>query len=487
MSLTPLPGMSRRTLLGAAVAAPVTLLTGCDRGSGRSQTPTGSASAPVTGLRFPANFRWGTATSAYQVEGAVKEDGRGQSIWDTFSHTPGRVRNGDTGDVAADHYHRYTEDLDLLKSFGIQSYRFSISWSRVLPDGRGTPNQRGIDFYRRLVDGLHQRGIAPVATLFHWDLPQMLQDAGGWENRDCAAWFADYADVVFRALGDGVPTWTTVNEPKTVVQVGYTYGAHAPGKRDPAAALVVAHHLLLAHGMAVQAYRASGGGQRIGPVLNLSPVYPAQATDVDSPAVALADARENRFYLDAILKGRYPADLFATDVIRATEPVRAAIRDGDMKIISSPVDLLGVNYYNPSFVTAAGTYVTKLPTSIATWEQIYPQGFYDILTRIKRDYGDIPISILENGIPTDDRLSGDTVHDPQRIEYLRDHIAAMHRAISDGVRVESYHLWSLLDNFEWAEGYSQRWGIVYVDVATQRRVIKDSAKWYRGVIASNGT
>ena len=434
-------------------------------------------------LHFPDSFQWGTATSAYQIEGAVKEDGRGQSIWDTFSQTPGRVMGGDTGETAADHYHRYAEDLDLMRSLGVTTYRFSISWPRIQADGRGRPNRRGLDFYRRLVDGLHERGISPLVTLYHWDLPQALQDRGGWENRDCAQWFGDYAAIMFEALGDAVPTWTTINEPKTVAHVGYTMGGHAPGKQDPDAAMVVTHHLLLAHGIAVRAFRAAGVGQRIGPVLNLAPVYPADDTPAAARATVLTDAAENGLFLDPIFRGTYPPVLMAT--IPESAPVRQAIKEGDLEIISAPVDILAVNYYHPVYVLSEGAYALRHPTSVAPWQQVYPQGLYDILVTVNRDYGPIPITIGENGVPTDDRVTGGNVHDPKRIEFLRDHLVALHRAISAGVPVESYHLWSLLDNFEWAEGYHQRWGIVHVDFATQERLLKDSAKWYRDVIARN--
>ncbi|HYN94309.1 MAG TPA: GH1 family beta-glucosidase [Pilimelia sp.] len=482
--------MRRRTVIAAAAAVPAAtvlpLAAGCtsDGDPSGGPTPGATGSSPPAGGPFPAGFGWGAATSAYQIEGAAREDGRGPSVWDTFSRESGRVRNGDTGDVAADHYHRYVQDLDIMKSLGLTSYRFSISWPRVQPTGRGNANVKGLDFYKRLVDGLHQRGIKPMATLFHWDLPQALQDKGGWEQRDSAKWFADYAEIVFGALGDRVPVWLTINEPKTIVDVGYTFGVHAPGKRDRAAALVVAHHLLLAHGMAVQAYRAGGGKQRIGPALNLAPAYPAEGDNRDAPEVRLADGYENRLYLDPILKGAYPKDVL--DDVGADAPMRAAIRDGDLKTISAPVDILAIQYYNPVFIGPGGDRITKLPTSVATWQQIFPEGMYDVLTRIKRDYGDLPITITENGMPRDDTLEGGKVADPERITFLRDHLTAARRAIGEGVRLESYHLWSLLDNFEWAEGYSQRWGIVYVDYASQRRVLKDSATWYRDVIARNG-
>ncbi|WP_406071278.1 GH1 family beta-glucosidase [Micromonospora sp. NBC_01638] len=443
--------------------------------------PTG----PAGPLRFPDNFGWGAATSAYQIEGAAKEDGRGESVWDTFSRVPGRTRNGDTGDVAADHYHRYAEDLDLMRDLGLRSYRFSISWPRIQPDGTGAPNQRGLDFYRRLVDGLLERGITPMATLFHWDLPQALQDADGWESRDTAHRFADYADAVFHALGDRVPAWLTINEPKTVVQNGYLIGHHAPGRQDPNAAYLVAHHLQLAHGLAVGALRATGSDSRIGPALNLHPCYPADDSPQAAAATRLFDGYENRLYLDSLLKGSYPEDVLV-DLGPQSRMVQG-IRDGDLAIISEPVDLLAVQYYTPIYVTADGDTEHRWATSEAEWQQIYPDGMYDILTRVTRDYGPIPLTITENGLPTPDTLASDgTVHDAGRISFLRDHLAAAHRAIAAGVPLESFHVWSLLDNFEWAEGYDQRWGLVYVDYPTQRRVLKSSATWYRSVIADGG-
>ncbi|WP_432839726.1 GH1 family beta-glucosidase [Dactylosporangium sp. CA-092794] len=473
--------MRRRNLLTLAAAGTVA---GCAKpGAGTAENlapdaPDPAGSSSPAGPAFPEGFGWGAATSAYQIEGAANEDGRGPSVWDVFCHEPGRIRNGDTGDVAADHYHRYVSDLDLMQDLGLTSYRFSVSWSRVLPTGRGAVNAKGMDFYQRLVDGLHERGIAPVVTLFHWDTPQALQELGGWENRDCAKWFADYAHTMFTALGDRVPTWLTLNEPKTVVDVGYTAGTHAPGKRDRNLANVVGHHLLLGHGLAVQALRGTTGKSRIGAALSLSPAYPADDSAAAAHQTAIADGEENRRWLDPVLRGHYPQDWLDTQP--ADAPVRAAIKDGDLAVIGTQSDVLGVNYYGTTHVTSTGGRIMVHPTSQATWQEIDPNGLYDLLTRIKRDYGDIPLSITENGMATTNPL-----RDEDRIAFLRDHLAAAHRSIQAGVKLESYHLWSLMDNFEWAEGYTQRWGIVNVDFASQRRTHKSSADWYKTVIARN--
>ncbi|MFG2039169.1 GH1 family beta-glucosidase [Dactylosporangium sp. NPDC048998] len=474
--------MRRRHVLTLAAVGAVAA--GCRPDDPPPRAESGPAASPAPtlgpgGLAFPQGFAWGASTSAYQVEGAAAEDGRGPSVWDTFSHQAGRTRGGDTGDVAADHYHRVYEDLDLMKDLGLRSYRFSISWSRVLPDGRGALNAKGLDFYHRLVDGLLARGITPVATLFHWDTPQALQDKGGWEQRDCAQWFADYAQQMFYSLGDKVATWLTLNEPKTVVLLGYTTGVHAPGKRDRRAADVAGHHLLLGHGLAVRAFRGTNRKGRIGAALNLSPVYPADNSAAAARQAKIVDGEENRRWLDPVLLGRYPEDWLAAQPAGA--PVRAAIRDGDAALIGERSDLLGVQYYNPIHVTAQGGRVVKHPTTQASWLEVYPDGLYDILTRVKRDYGDIPLTVTENGMPTTN-----DVQDDDRIAFLRDHLAAAHRAIGAGVRLEGFHVWSLLDNFEWAEGYSQRWGLIRVDPQTRDRRRKASAEWYRGVIARNG-
>jgi beta-glucosidase len=488
-AMVPRTTLTRRRLLGRAAA----LAGGAALGAAWLGCATARRTAlpnPAPGaVLFPQGFLWGVATSAYQIEGAVREDGRGESIWDRFSHTPGRTVDGATGDVADDHYHRYAADLDLMRSLGIQSYRFSVAWPRVVPDGAGPVNQKGLDFYRRLVDGLLARHIRPMATLFHWDLPQALQDQGGWESRDTASRFADYADAVFRALGDAVPAWLTLNEPKTVVQEGYIAGVHAPGIADPARAYVALHHMLLGHGLAVQAYRARvarRSDRGIGIALNLSPVYPGDADPGTAAAVALQDGFENRLYLDPILRGTYPAD--ATAALGGAWPSPAIIQPGDLGTIGTPIDLLGVNYYNPTTVTAGPRVIAgPYPTSVATWEEIYPAGLYDLLVRLTRDYGKLPLYVTENGAAYADAVgAGGAVADPQRQQYLRDHLLAAHRALQAGVPLRGYHAWSLLDNFEWAEGYSQRWGIVFVDFATQRRLPKASALWYRDVIRQRG-
>ena len=432
--------VSRRELLrGAAVLAlAAASATGCSGdgadGAG-SPPPVRDFPVPQSGLPFPVDFHWGAATSAYQVEGAVGADGRGPSVWDTFSHTPGRISDGSTGDVATDHYHRYRQDVALMAALGLQSYRFSIAWPRVMPSGTGPVNQAGLDFYRRLTEELLAHDIAPVATLYHWDLPQALQDRGGWLARDCASWFADYAAAVTDALGDRVPTWLTINEPKTIVQLGYEQGLMPPAERDEAHAVVAAHHLLLGHGLAVQAARAGRHRVRVAPALNLAPAYPARPGDAgDRAAATLADGMENRLYLDPVLTGRYPADVVAAfERAGAGDAFHSAVRDGDLRVIASPVDLVAVHYYNPVFVRDGGDYVTLLPTTEASWQQVYPQGMYDVLTRVARDYGNPAMVITENGRPTSDIVDPHTVDDAgrmldtDRISFLRDHLAAAHR------------------------------------------------------------
>jgi beta-glucosidase len=427
---------------------------------------------------------WGAATSAYQVEGAAREDGRGESVWDRFCAQRGRIADGSSGAVAADHYHRWQHDLDLMQRLGLHSYRFSVAWPRIRPEAGGPPDRRGLDFYKRLADGLRARGIAPMATLFHWDTPQWVQDLGGWENRDTARRFADYAHTVAQALGDRVDTYCTVNEPKTVVQCGYLYGNHAPGIADGARSVAAMHHLLLGHGRSVQALRAARSGLRIGPALNLSPTYPASAHDDAVAAAQYADHNENALYLQPVLRGSYPEDV--RHVLNSVGPLDRLIRQGDLAVIASPVDFVGVNCYTPRHVAADGSYVTELPTSQASWEQIHPQGLQDILEQTHRSYPGTPLVITENGVPTTRGPVGGRVADADRISFLRDHLAAARRAIGNGVPLKGYYLWSLLDNFEWHQGYTQRWGMVHVDYTTQVRTPKDSASWCAGVIARNG-
>ena len=448
-------------------------------------------------MPFPPDFAWGTATASYQIEGAVDEDGRGQSIWDTFSHTPGAVADGDTGDVACDHYHRWADDLDLIASYGLNAYRFSVAWPRIQPSGRGPANQKGIDFYRRLVDRLVEKGIRPAATLYHWDLPQALQDeGGGWQNRDIVDRFAEYAAIVYEALGDGVEWWITHNEPWCVAAVGHRMGVHAPGLRDIVAELKTAHHLLLSHGRAVEVYRASGRTAPIGITLNLSPTYPESETDADRAAASLSDAYTNRWYLDPVFRGEYPADLLELFTERHGLDW---VRDGDLAAVPQPIDFLGVNYYNRRVVRAPGPrdaaefpWVESsqrspdIPLSAMGWE-ITPETFTDLLVRLKDDYGSPPILITENGAAIEDEVSADgEVHDPRRIEFYRGHLAAIEEAIGRGVDVRGYFAWSLMDNFEWGEGYTKRFGITYVDYPTQRRIPKDSARWYAEVARRNG-
>ena len=448
-------------------------------------------------MPFPPDFAWGTATASYQIEGAVDEDGRGPSIWDTYSHTPGNVANGDTGDVACDHYHRWADDVDLMASYGLDAYRFSVAWPRIQPSGRGPANQKGIDFYRRLVDRLVEKGIKPAATLYHWDLPQALQDdGGGWQNREIVDRFAEYASIVYEALGDGVAWWITHNEPWCVAALGHRIGRHAPGLHDIEAELRTAHHLLLSHGRAVEAYRATGRAAPIGITLNLSPTYPERETDANRAAADLSDAYTNRWYLDPVFRGEYPADLLSLVTERHGLDW---VRDGDVAAVRQPIDFLGVNYYARRIVRApvggepaeyawvvSTAHDSRIPRSDMGWE-ITPHTFTDLLVRLRDDYGSPPIFITENGCAIDDTFAPDgEIHDPRRIDFLRAHLAAVEAAIDRGVDVRGYFAWSLMDNFEWGEGYRQRFGITYVDFDTQRRIPKDSARWYAEVARRNG-
>jgi beta-glucosidase len=448
---------------------------------------------------FPPGFLWGAATSAYQIEGAVHEGGRGPSIWDTFSHTPGRVAGGDTGDVAADHYHRWREDAALMEDLGLGAYRFSIAWPRVQPEGRGRPSHAGLDFYQRLVDGLLERGIQPWVTLYHWDLPQALQDAGGWPARETAARFVDYAEAVFAALSDRVRWWTTLNEPWVAAFLGYGSGEHAPGVRDHQAAVQAAHHLLLAHGQAVRALRAIDPSVSFAVTVDPYPVSAASPAAADQDAARRIDGLRNRIILDPLLLGRYPEDVL-DDLGRVVGLEH--LRPGDAELIGAPIDVLGVNYYR-RLVVAAGpgdrggagpwpgaadvVFVDQgRPRTAVGWE-IDASGLVEVLARLRRDYPPVPLAITELGAAFNDEVDalGD-VHDAARIRFLDDHVRAARQAIQAGVDLRGLFVWSLLDNFEWAEGYSQRFGLVHVDYPTGRRTFKDSAHWYRDVIKHGG-
>ena len=443
-------------------------------------------------LSFPSNFLWGTATSSYQIEGAWNEDGKGESIWDRFAHTPGRIIDGSNGDVACDHYHRWPEDVALMKSLGLQAYRFSVAWPRILPDGRGRVNQAGLDFYSRLVDGLLAADILPFVTLYHWDLPQALQDAGGWPARATAEAFVEYADVVSAALGDRVQNWITHNEPWCVSFLSHQLGVHAPGWQDTYAALRVAHHVLLSHGWAVPAIRANSPAAEVGITLNLDWADPGCGSAADLNAARKADGNFNRWFLDPIFGRLYPADVVA-DFADSLPNGLDFVQPGDMEAIAVPTDFLGVNYYTRRVARdeeAADNWPQEVfadgPRTDMDWE-IYPLGFYNLLNRIHFAYRPPKIYITENGASfLDGPDAAGRVADERRLAYLRDHFAAAHRAMHNGVPLAGYFVWSLLDNFEWAAGYTQRFGIVWVDYETQQRLAKDSALWYRQVIADNG-
>jgi beta-glucosidase len=444
---------------------------------------------------FPADFVWGVATAAYQIEGAVDEDGRGESIWDRFCATPGNVRGGDSGAIACDFYHRYANDLGLVQELGVDALRLSIAWPRIVPEGRGPVNQKGLDFYDRLVDALLENGIAPYLTLYHWDLPQVLEDRGGWPARETVEAFAEYAEVVVRRLGDRVDHWITINEPWVVAWLGYGSSKlapaplpNAPGRTSERDALAALHHLLMAHGRAVEIVRREAPGSTVGIAANMSHVYPASDSERDLRAAAEADGHTHRWILDALYKGSYPADML--DRFRGALPV---MTDDDARLIAAPTDFLAVNNYSRAVVVAtpeddaASTWTAaQIPGAEYTemgWE-VYPQGLSDLLIRIHNDYAPSRIYIGENGAAFSDvRLHDGSVHDPERTEYLRDHVDAVSAALDHGVPVAGYFVWSLLDNFEWAFGYSKRFGIVYVDYPTLERVPKGSYYWYRDFIA----
>lgn len=428
---------------------------------------------------FPPNFIFGTATSSYQIEGATREDGRQDSIWDTFCREPGRIRDGSSGDVACDHYHLWPDDLNLLSELGVNAYRFSVAWPRIQPTGSGPLNAAGLDFYDRLVDGLLTRGIRPYLTLYHWDLPQPLQDLGGWTSREVAHRFAEYAAHVAGRLGDRVASIATLNEPWCSSFLSYEIGEHAPGHRgDRRGALAAAHHLLLGHGQAMQAMRAQGVKAELGIVLNLTPAYPATDSPADRDAARRADGTANRWFLDPIYRGAYPEDLladFAGDL--------PDIRDGDLDVIAAPLDFLGVNYYSRTYASADGQARPQgAGYTHMDWE-VYPQGLTDLLVRLDREYGARNLLITENGAAyPDERGTGSVVHDPERVAYYQSHLGACADAIRQGVDLRGYFAWSMLDNFEWSWGYSRRFGLFYVDYQTQERLWKDSGLWYRDLV-----
>ncbi|MEV4249277.1 GH1 family beta-glucosidase [Streptosporangium canum] len=456
-------------------------------------------------LVFPTGFVWGAATSAYQIEGAVSEDGRGRSIWDTFVQQPGRVVNGENADVAIDHYHRYRDDVRMMADLGLGAYRFSVSWPRIQPDGSGAVNAKGLDFYSRLVDELLASGVDPWVTLYHWDLPQALEDAGGWPSRETSKRFADYAAAVHDALGDRVRNWSTVNEPWCAAFLGYASGEHAPGRREPAQAVRAAHHLLLAHGLATSAMRAQRADSRIGGSVNLYAISPQTGSEADRDAARRIDGLQNRFFLDALLKGEYPAD-----VLEDLAEMAGFVQDGDMEVISAPLDMLLINYYSrftvsgtPGGAASAAAAPTNAgspwvgsedvsfveggrPVTAMGWE-IDDSGLHELLLRVAREYPRIPLVISENGAAFDDVVDADgVVHDRERLNYIDAHLRTCHAAIEAGVPLEGYFAWSLMDNFEWAWGYGKRFGLVRVDYETQLRVPKESALWYAGTIRRGG-
>jgi beta-glucosidase len=447
--------------------------------------------------RFPDGFLLGVATSAYQIEGSVDVDGRGPSIWDTYSHTPDAIDNGDTGDIACDHYSRWREDVDLIASLGVNAYRFSIAWPRILPRGRGAVERRGVDHYARLIDALLEHGVEPVVTLYHWDLPQALEDEGGWCNRDTVERFAEFARVCYDAFGDRVRWWLTINEPWIVGLLGYLHGLHAPGyKGDVLGEVRVFHHLVLAHGRAVQELRRSSAGGRIGLALNLSPHYPASGDPADDEVTWASDGYVNRWFLDPVYRGRYPQD--QRERYEQLLGPLDFVRDGDLATIHEPTDYLGINYYAPRVIQAAPgdspwPWRVIVPENVRTTggftdgvtrteagTPIVPRELTDLLLRVRDDYGAPRIMITENGA-----VFPEPVHDRRRVQFIHDHLAAVLDAIERGVPVFGYCHWSLMDNFEWKLGYAQRFGLVHVDYDTLERTVKDSGLYYTRIARAN--
>jgi beta-glucosidase len=488
--------MNRRSVLGSMVALAGASLGALPRRA-HAQPPASVASGAQDTAEFPKGFLWGAATAAYQVEGASHQDGRGESIWDRFAHQPGNIRNGDTGDVACNSYHRYPEDIALLKQLNLKSYRFSIAWPRVQPLGRGAANPKGLDYYQRLTDAILEAGIRPLPTLYHWDLPQPLEDAGGWPARDTAERFADYVRIVAQALADRIPQWIIFNEPKTFTGVGYWNGRHAPGRRDWSAFLRATHTVNLAQGQAFRALKAAHGHLQVASAFDVAPMFPPSSSYADLAAAERWHQFQNLWFLTTALHGHYPEGVLPAEL----QGKLLGYRDGDERIMRAPFDFVGLNYYSPWIVQAStasdsapdlevrGQWATapvRCPKTDIGWD-IYPQGFYDILVRMTRETGALPIEITENGAAynTGPDARGQ-IQDRARIAFLHSHLLALAQAMRAGVPVRAYHCWSLLDNFEWAEGYSQRFGLVYVDFAhEQRRLIKESGHWYANVAATN--
>lgn len=442
-------------------------------------------------IKFNKDFKWGAATASYQIEGAYDQDGRGLSIWDTFSHAKGNVLNNDTGDEACDHYNRFEEDIELMKKIGLETYRFSIAWPRIFPNGTGEINERGLEFYDNLIDSLIEAGIEPAITLYHWDLPQTLQDQGGWESKLTVEAFVNYAEIIFNAFGHKVDTWITHNEPFVVAFHGNSSGDHAPGIKNHEVALKVAHNLLVSHGLVVRKFREMKISGDIGLTLNLTTAYPYSDTEGDHEAAELYEAYFNDWFLDPVFKGKYPEKLIK---IYEERYENIDYLKKDLDIINESIDFLGVNYYSRGLVRKDetsdffGIKTVKPDASAYTamnWE-IYPDGLYDLLVNISNNFTKIPLYITENGAAFNDEVVDGEVNDSERIDYLKGHFKAAYDAIEAGVNLERYYVWSLMDNFEWAFGYSKRFGIIYINYSTKERILKESAKWYKKVIKNNG-